>query len=96
MGKRYYDNYDYEEAYKEQCKKLEEAEMERWMKEGWVNCLYRTSTYKSTNTESNTTLLESMVYPSFKFKADMPKTVFNPFSQYQFWKRGYMGYVWLE
>ena len=21
MGKRYYDNYDYEEAYKEQCKK---------------------------------------------------------------------------
>ena len=24
MGKRYYDNYDYEEAYKEQCKKLEE------------------------------------------------------------------------
>ena len=25
MGKRYYDNYDYEEAYKEQCKKLEEA-----------------------------------------------------------------------
>lgn len=55
MGKRYYDNYDYEEAYKEQCKKLEEAEMERWMKEGWVNCLYRTSTYKSTNTESNTT-----------------------------------------
>ena len=29
MGKRYYDNYDYEEAYKEQCKKLEEAEMER-------------------------------------------------------------------
>ena len=89
MGKRYYDNYDYEEAYKEQCKKLEEAEMERWMKEGWVNCLYRTSTYKSTNTESNTTLLESMVYPSFKFKAD-------PFSQYQFWKRGYMGYVWLE
>ena len=26
MGKRYYDNYDYEEAYKEQCKKLEEAE----------------------------------------------------------------------
>ena len=55
MGKRYYDNYDYEEAYKEQCKKLEEAEMERWMKEGRVNCLYRTSTYKSTNTESNTT-----------------------------------------
>lgn len=23
MGKRYYDNYDYEEAYKEQCKKLD-------------------------------------------------------------------------
>ena len=75
MGKRYYDNYDYEEAYKEQCKKLEEAEMERWMKEGWVNCLYRTSTYKSTNTESNTTLLESMVYPSFKFKEERNKPV---------------------
>jgi len=27
MGKRYYDNYDYEEAYKEQCKKLEETDI---------------------------------------------------------------------
>ena len=47
--------------------------MERWMKEGWVNCLYRTSTYKSTNTESNTTLLESMVYPSFKIQSRYAK-----------------------
>ena len=74
MDKRHYDNYDYEEAYKEQCAKLEEAELERWMKEGRVNCLYRTSTYKSTNIKDNTTLLESMVYPSFREKADMPKT----------------------
>lgn len=74
MDKRYYDNYDYEEAYKEQCRKLEEAELERFLKEGWTNCLYRTSTYKSTNVKDNTTLLESMVYPSFKAKADMPKT----------------------
>jgi len=29
MGKRYYDNYDYEEAYKEQCKKLEEIRHKR-------------------------------------------------------------------
>ena len=29
MYKKQYDNYDYEEAYKEQCEKLEEAEAER-------------------------------------------------------------------
>lgn len=74
MAKKYYDNYDYEEAYREQCRKLEEAEAERLLKEGRVNCLYRTSTYKSTSLKDNTTLLESMVYPSFKIKADMPKT----------------------
>lgn len=72
--KRQYDNYDYEEAYKKQCENLEEWEMERLMREGKVKCLYRTSTYKSVNTQSKTTLLESMVYPSFAQKEDMPKT----------------------
>lgn len=72
--KRQYDNYDYEEAYKKQCENLEEWEIERLVKEGKVNCLYRTSTYKSVNIQSKTTLLESMVYPSFTQKEDMPKT----------------------
>lgn len=72
--KRQYDNYDYEQAYIKQCENLQEWEMERLMREGKVKCLYRTSTYKSVNTQSKTTLLESMVYPSFVQKADMPKT----------------------
>lgn len=72
--KRQYDNYDYEEAYKKQCENLQEWEMERLIREGKVNCLYRTSTYRSVNIQSKTTLLESMVYPSFAQKADMPKT----------------------
>ncbi len=72
--KKHYDNYDYEEAYKKQCENLQEAELERLVREGKVSCLYRTSTYKSVNIQSGTTLLESMVYPSFTNKGDMPKT----------------------
>lgn len=74
MKTRHYDNYDYEEAYKEQCEKLNEFELERLMKEKKVACLYRTSTYTSENIQSKTILLESMVYPSFSNKGDMPKT----------------------
>jgi hypothetical protein len=71
---RHYDNYDYEEAYNEQCQKLAEAELERMLKEKRVGCMYRTTTITSRNTKSETTLLESMVYPSFSNKAEMPKT----------------------
>lgn len=71
---RHYDNYDYEEAYKEQCKKLAEAELERMLKEKRVGCMYRTTTITSRNIKSGTTLLESMVYPSFSSKAEMPRT----------------------
>lgn len=71
---KHYDNYDYEEAYQKQCEDLEEWELERLMKEGKVKCLYRTTTTKSVNIKSGTTLLESQVYPSFDNKADMPKT----------------------
>lgn len=72
--RKQYDNYDYEQAYKKQCENLEEWEMERLMREGKINCLYRTTTYKSVNIQNKTTLLESMVYPSFAQKADIPKT----------------------
>lgn len=72
--KKSYDNYDYEEAYKKQCERLEEWEMERLVREGKVKCLYRTTTYKSVNLQNKTTLLESIVYPSFTQKVDMPKT----------------------
>ena len=47
MKKRFYDNYDYEEAYQKQCEKLEEWELEKLMKDGKVACLYRTTTTKS-------------------------------------------------
>lgn len=74
MKNRHYDNYDYEEAYKKQCENLEEWEIERLIQSGKIDCLYRTTTYKSVNIKSETVFLESMVYPSFNNKADMPKT----------------------
>lgn len=74
MTKKLYDNYDYEEAYRKHCENLEEWELEWLIKTGKVDCLYRTTTTKSVNTKSGTTLLEAQVYPSFKDKKDMPVT----------------------
>ena len=74
MKKKLYDNYDYEEAYQKQIANLEEWELERLMKDGKVECLYRTTTTKSENIKSGTVLLEAQVYPSFKDKKDMPVT----------------------
>lgn len=73
MGKTY-DNYDYEEAYQKQTDSLEDWEMERLIKTGKINCLYRTTTIKSRNIKSGTEIVESMVYPSFQNRADVPKT----------------------
>lgn len=73
MGKTY-DNYDYEEAYQRQISTLEEWELERLMQTGKVNCLYRTTTIKSRNEKSGAEMLESMVYPSFPNREDVPKT----------------------
>lgn len=73
MGKTY-DNYDYEEAFKKQIDTLEEWELEQLMIDGKVSCLYRTTTIKSRNEKSGTEIVESMVYPSFKEKASVPKT----------------------
>ena len=72
MGKTY-DNYDYEEAYQKQIDTLEEWELERLMQTGKVNCLYRTTTIKSRNEKSGAEMLESMVYPSFPNREDVPK-----------------------
>lgn len=83
MGKakrkvKHYDAYDYEEAYQVQIDKLEEfeleKELERVTKEGKVRCMYRTRTYKSGNEESPSELIESVIYPSFHTKEDMPVT----------------------
>ena len=74
MKKKLYDNYDYEEAYQKQIANLEEWEMEKLMKDGKVECLYRTTTTKSENIKSGTILLEAQVYPSFKDKKDVPVT----------------------
>lgn len=73
MGKTY-DNYDYEEAYQKQIDTLEEWELERLIQTGKVNCLYRTTTIKSRNEKSGAEMLESMVYPSFPNREDVPKT----------------------
>lgn len=73
MGKTY-DNYDYEEVYQKQIDTLEEWELERLMQTGKVNCLYRTTTIKSRNEKSGAEMLESMVYPSFPNREDVPKT----------------------
>lgn len=66
--------YDYEEEYKKQCEQLEEWELERLVREEKVKCIYRTTTIKSQNIKSGTTLLEAQVYPSFSSKAEMPQT----------------------
>ena len=73
MGKTY-DNYDYEQAYQKQIDTLEEWELERLMKTGKVDCIYRTTTIKSRNIKSGTEIVESMVYPSFRNRADVPAT----------------------
>ena len=61
---RRYDNYDYEEAFKKYIDDTEEERLEKLLKEGKVNCLYRTATTKCTNIKSQTTLLEAQIYPS--------------------------------
>lgn len=69
-----YDNYNFEEAHKEQIEKLEEFELEQMLSENKVKCLYRTTTTKSQNIDTGKTLLEAQIYPSFKNKKDVPKT----------------------
>lgn len=65
---------DYEEQWKEQQEKLKEWELERLLKEGKVESLYRTTTTKAKNLQSGSELLEAQIYPSFCRKADVPHT----------------------
>ncbi|BFK26975.1 MAG: hypothetical protein E6124_04265 [Blautia producta] len=65
---------DFEEEWKQQQAKLEEWEMERLLKEGKVESLYRTTTTKSRNTTSGKELLEAQIYPSFLNREDVPHT----------------------
>ena len=65
---------DYEEQWKEQQEKLKEWELERLLKEGKVESLYRTTTTKAKNLQSGSELLEAQIYPSFCHKADVPHT----------------------
>lgn len=68
MKKRYYDNYDYEEAYNEQLEKIEVAEAERIIREGKKGIAYRTTT-----TEAGR-MIEVDIYPTFGVRHDMPRT----------------------
>lgn len=65
---------DYEEQWNEQQEKLKEWELERLLKEGRVESLYRTTTTKSENKSTGKELLEAQIYPSFYHKADVPRT----------------------
>lgn len=65
---------DYEEQWKEQQEKLKEWELERLLKEGKAESLYRTTTTKAKNLQSGSELLEAQIYPSFCHKADVPHT----------------------
>lgn len=65
---------DYEEQWKEQQEKLKEWELERLLKEGKVESLYRTTTTKAKNLQSGSELLEAQIHPSFCHKADVPRT----------------------
>ena len=67
MRKKYYDNYDYEEAYNEQIEKLEEAEAERIAKKG------KGAGYRTTTTEAGK-MIEVDIYPTFNVRHDMPRT----------------------
>ena len=67
MRKKYYDNYDYEEAYNEQIEKLEEAEAERIAKKG------KGAGYRTTTTEAGK-MIEVDIYPTFNVRHDVPRT----------------------
>jgi len=67
VRKKYYDNYDYEEAYNEQIEKLEEAEAERIAKKG------KGAGYRTTTTEAGK-MIEVDIYPTFNVRHDMPRT----------------------
>ena len=67
MRKKYYDNYDYEEAYNEQIEKLEEAEAERIAKK------HKGAGYRTTTTEAGK-MIEVDIYPTFNVRHDMPRT----------------------
>ena len=66
-SKRRYDNYDYEEAYNDQCEKLEEAEAER------IEKRTRGAGYRTTTTEAGKQI-EVDIYPTFYTRHDMPRT----------------------
>ena len=66
-NKKYYDDYDYEEAYKEQIEKLEAAEAERYIKKG------KGAGYRTTTTEAGNQI-EVDIYPTFFTRHDMPRT----------------------
>lgn len=65
--KKRYDNYDYEEAYNDQCEKLEELEAERISKQG------KGAGYRTTTTEAGKQI-EIDIYPTFRSRHDLPRT----------------------
>jgi len=68
MRNRYYDDYDYEEAYNNQIENLEEEEAKRSVKGPLPGMAYRTTTTQAGK------MLEIDIYPTFGIRHDMPRT----------------------
>lgn len=66
--KKYFDDYDFEEAYKKSLDDLEQAEVERLLREKKINKAYQTKTTKAGDQ------LEVDLYPTFGSRQDMPRT----------------------
>lgn len=64
---------DYEKQTEEQRERLREWELERLLREGKIDGIYRTSTYKARNKKTGHEILESCIYPAFARPADVPR-----------------------
>lgn len=64
---------DYEQQTREQQEKLREWELERLIREGKIDGIYRTTTYKARNIQTGHEIVESLVYPAYAKPADVPR-----------------------
>lgn len=63
---------DVEEQFKEQAERLEEFEMQRLLRDGKTECLYRTDTTKLRNRKTGKEQIEVQIFPAFRSGRTMP------------------------
>lgn len=66
--KKYFDDYDFEDAYKKAIEDMEKDQIDRYMKEKRTGIFYQTKTTKAGDQ------LEADIYPVFGGKKDAPRT----------------------